>query len=216
MKTNKNETSSSTFRYGVIYRYTNLINGKTYIGQTINYKERFRTHKNSSYNPKKSDYNYLFHRAIRKYGIDNFRIDILFAVNAPEFIITKVLDEQEKYWIKEHNSYGESGYNLTEGGGGVIRKHTIEENKRHSEQLKGMFAKEKNPFWKKKWNQTQKDANYTKVLKFDLDDNYICEFESLKDAAFSVGKTHSGNISSCCRGERKKAYGFKWKYKTKN
>ena len=69
--------------YNCIYMYTNKINGKRYIGQTIDFNKRHKKHISSSYNEKKEyDYNYPFHRAIRKYGIENFKIKIL-AENIP-------------------------------------------------------------------------------------------------------------------------------------
>ena len=50
-----------------------------------------------------------------------------------------------------------------------------------------------------------------KVLQYDLDDNFLAEYESAKAAADKIGK-RSGNICECCNGNRKTAYGFKWKY----
>lgn len=49
------------------------------------------------------------------------------------------------------------------------------------------------------------------VEKFDLDDNFLERFNSLREAAESINKDFK-NISSCCRGKSKSAYGFKWKY----
>lgn len=62
---------------GVIYKVTNLINKKVYIGQTIDLEQRKRNHKSESYNQKSSGYKYAFHSAIRKYGWDNFTWEIL-------------------------------------------------------------------------------------------------------------------------------------------
>lgn len=62
---------------GIIYCYTNLINNKKYIGQTINPKLRQKAHLSSVYNEKASDYDSIFHRAIRKYKIENFKYEVL-------------------------------------------------------------------------------------------------------------------------------------------
>ena len=108
---------------GVIYKVTNLINKKVYIGQTIDLEQRKRNHKSESYNQKSSGYKYAFHSAIRKYGWDNFVWEILEEV-------TDDLDEmnaRERYYIALFNSYYE-GYNETFGGeGNRIEKKTFQE-----------------------------------------------------------------------------------------
>ena len=52
-----------------IYKITNKINGKSYIGQSVNIERRFSEHKVSSHNPKN-----LIHKALNKYGIENWFI----------------------------------------------------------------------------------------------------------------------------------------------
>ena len=64
--------------YNCIYMYINKINNKKYVGQTKDFFDRHRRHIQSSFNKNaKRDYNTPFHRAIRKYGIENFDIKIL-------------------------------------------------------------------------------------------------------------------------------------------
>ena len=64
--------------YNCIYLYINKINGHKYVGQAKNFIKRYKEHINSSNNKKrKYDYDVPFHRAIRKYGIENFEIIIL-------------------------------------------------------------------------------------------------------------------------------------------
>lgn len=92
-----------------IYKYENLINHKCYIGQSIDIKKRQREHKNASFNPKHSDYDLAIHCAIRKYGLENFSIEIL------EECEKDRLNELEVKWIKHYDSY-KNGYNETEGG----------------------------------------------------------------------------------------------------
>lgn len=96
-----------------IYCYENQINSKKYIGQTNNIERRKREHLSSSYNVKNDGYNSAFHRAIRKYGIENFFFSIL------EECDEEKANEREQYWIQEKNSYIDNhGYNLTLGGDG--------------------------------------------------------------------------------------------------
>lgn len=55
-------------------------------------------------------------------------------------------------------------------------------------------------------------ANVRKVIQLTIDDIFIKEWKSLKEAADSLG-LHSSNILKVCSGERKKCGGFHWKYK---
>ena len=62
---------------GNIYCFTNQINHKKYIGQTINPNQRYYAHKSASGNENNSEWDSLFHRAIRKYGWNSFKYEIL-------------------------------------------------------------------------------------------------------------------------------------------
>lgn len=97
-----------------IYKYTNKINNKSYIGQSINLERRQYCHKSSAFNPKANDYDSQFHQAIRKYGFDNFTYEVLITLSTDEYS-KENLDILEKYFIKLFNSY-KNGYNATEGG----------------------------------------------------------------------------------------------------
>lgn len=95
---------------GLIYKATNKINGKEYVGQTNNtLGERKKQHIQSALNSRKEPTNY-FHKAIKKYGKDNFKWEIL-----EDNILSENLNEREKYWIKYYDTFN-NGYNLTEGG----------------------------------------------------------------------------------------------------
>lgn len=97
-----------------IYKYTNNINGKVYIGQSIDLQQRRYAHKSSAFNEKANDYNSQFHQAIRKYGLENFSYEIIAQISNEEYS-KKMLDELEQYFIKFYNSY-HNGYNATIGG----------------------------------------------------------------------------------------------------
>lgn len=102
---------------GLIYKITNNINGKIYIGQTKkSLKERFQKHcwKATEKDTYHSDM--AIKKAIRKYGKNNFSSEIL------EYTEYTNLDSREKYWIACYNSYY-NGYNCTKGGqNGATRK----------------------------------------------------------------------------------------------
>lgn len=99
-----------------IYKITNKLNNKAYVGQTKrNFEERWREYK---YRTKEPDYTIL--RAMYKYGIDNFDFEVL------EECSVDSLNEREKYWIEELDTF-ENGYNETSGGDAC---HEISEEKR--------------------------------------------------------------------------------------
>jgi len=96
-----------------IYKITNEINNKIYIGQTVrSIERRWSGHKWEALNSQK----YALHRAMHKHGIENFKIEILAETDSKED-----LDRLEKKYIKEYNSFvNQNGYNMTEGGEGSI------------------------------------------------------------------------------------------------
>ena len=93
-----------------IYKITNLINGKSYIGQSVHIELRIRRHKEVAFRESSQAYNYPLYRAMRKYGLDNFSFEILEECKMSE------LDDKERQYIKQYNTYGENGYNQNTGG----------------------------------------------------------------------------------------------------
>ena len=115
-----------------IYQYINLINHKKYVGQTNNIDRRIKEHKSNSFNPQSVNYNNIIHKAIRKYGYENFKIEIL------EIIEGNYDDanEREKYWIKQQKSLiNENGYNVIEGGNNSRRSFLTKEQVEHIKSL---------------------------------------------------------------------------------
>ena len=95
-----------------IYKITNLINNKSYIGCSLDIEKRWKTHKYSYNNINSKRYNISLYQAFRKYDIKNFKFEIIELINEPNQII---LFQREKYWIAYFNTYYD-GYNETEGG----------------------------------------------------------------------------------------------------
>lgn len=116
----------------VIYKITNLVNNKIYIGQTINYDERVRHHKQIAFRENSKERDKPLYRAIRKYGVDNFKFEIIDeASNIDE------LNAKEIHWIAYYDCCvdGNKGYNLDKGGKNGLKS---EETKRKiSEAQKG-------------------------------------------------------------------------------
>lgn len=193
-----------------IYKITNLVNNKIYIGLTmkdINY--RWRTHlkclKSKSYQSS------LIGKAIRKYGKDNFKIEEIISGN----IDRNKLGELEKYYIKLFNTTNTSiGYNLNQGGfGGKTYERTSIIRKQISDKLKGHSYNKGN-----KHSQFTKD-NISKALKklsesnirwstckyvyqYDLNYNLINKFNSVKEAS-SILNINKDTILNISKGKTK-------------
>ena len=115
-----------------IYKITNLVNGKMYIGQSIDIYKRWKEHNNIAFRTTSKSYNYPLYKAIRKYGIDNFKFEII-----EECSIEK-LNDKEIYYIDKYNTCifnkNSFGYNMTLGGEG-------HRGYKHSEETKQKISK---------------------------------------------------------------------------
>ena len=152
---------------GIIYKITNTVNNKVYIGQTkLTLQQRWGMHKRSV---KKQSMDGLLQRAFRKYGIEVFLIDVL-EDNIPNI---EMLNTKEKYYIEKYASFGECGYNMTTGGEGfVVRQSTknkhscASKGRKHSEQTKAVLrekAKQRkhSEFTKKILSEKMKGNKYS-------------------------------------------------------
>jgi len=227
---------------GVIYKTTNLINGKIYIGKRVFNSEKF-------YKTKYYGSGTLLKQSIIKYGIENFTREVI------EEVDNEFLDEREIYWISVFESNNlDIGYNLTIGGnsrqGRKIgsmsnetkqkisesvanyikenghpfknKSHTEETKQKISNKLKGISL---SPERSKKAADGHRGMKYNKPskhIKEKIDRNVnIIQF-SLDGIFIKVWKSikeasdfyniNRSGISRCCKGEYKKCGGYKWKY----
>lgn len=97
-----------------IYKITNILNGKSYIGKSVNILNRWRQHR-SLVNTMPIDL------AIHKYGKENFNFEVLEECKKEE------LNEKEIKWISYFNTYLGDGYNCTAGGDGASHKVKLSE-----------------------------------------------------------------------------------------
>lgn len=102
----------------IIYKITNKLNGKTYIGLTHRGLE-LRINEHISESNKNKEKHFQFHFAIKKYGIENFSSEIL----EENIACLKEASRLEIFYIEQFNTY-KKGYNMTKGGGGYHFKHT--------------------------------------------------------------------------------------------
>lgn len=107
-----------------VYKITNLVNGKIYVGKTSDVDKRLSRHLKIAESKEEKAYQYL-HRSINKYGADNFVIQVL-----EDKLIEADAFKREKFWIKQLNSKDPSvGMNLTDGGEGAAGLEWSEESR---------------------------------------------------------------------------------------
>jgi len=210
---------------GYIYKITNNVNQKIYIGQTsrnidIRWKEHCRHLKN----------NMPICKAINKYGKENFIIENI------EECCDNLLDEREQYWIKYYDSFNkEKGYNATIGGQktgfemtskmqevnflwkeGFGQKEITEKTKLNVETVHNYLIKL--GITSKDIRERQKEILKKKkgkpVIQYDLEGNFIQEWISATEAERITG-IQRRNIGAVCNKKRKTAGNFIWKYKEK-
>lgn len=107
-----------------IYKITNNINGKVYIGKSVDIKERWRQERYKQPNK-------YFTNAVKKYGLENFSFEVLEECSKEE------LDEKEKKYIEKYNSTDINiGYNITSGGtGGAMPSEVIQKSLETKEKM---------------------------------------------------------------------------------
>lgn len=199
-----------------VYAYMFNEHNAIYIGRSIKPKER-----NYSHNNRGSVYNF---------AVSN-------NIPVPQMIIlesnlTPVEGlEREDYYVKK---YKEEGWNVLNKaktgiksgalGGGILQPKIKEEDvcriatqyatlKDFTKNHPNLYNVAKKKKWLAKWFWLKKERQFKEpVVKLTLD-NELCEwYEDAKAAAITFGSNYGSNISLCCNGKTKTAYGYKWQY----
>jgi len=180
-----------------VYRITNKLNGKFYIGK----------HSTDDVDDGYMGSGVAIRRAVAKHGKCNFSKEILSTHETEE------LAYEEESRVLEGCESDRLCYNMVAGGTGFPDGHEMTEDVRQkiSQAMKGKKKPErarKNMRFNGEagWQQFKK-----KVRQFDLSGNQIAIFESASAAARSLDRLPSC-ITSCARGVRKTAYGYRWEY----
>ena len=122
----------------IVYKITNVINNKAYVGQSQQtLEERWSKHKSDAY---RIGFNTHFYKAIRKYGIECWKQEIL-----EEIEDISNLNEAEMKWIEYYDTFN-NGYNCTNGGenGFIVTEETKEKIRQ------AQLGKKRGPYKKKK------------------------------------------------------------------
>jgi len=207
---------------GTIYKITNVLNKKFYIGSSIRFTYRKKQH---IYDLRKNTHcNRYLQNAWNKYGERNFIFEII-----EDNISEKDLLEREQYYLDflkpEYNILKETKqhlnrYKLTkEQVDKAVSKNTGLKRSPMSKLRMSISAKINralNPrkfseIIKLKMQNVQKKLKGKSILQYTLDDTFIQRWESAGDIFRKFGYKRQ-NISKCCNGKRPRAYGYKWKF----
>ena len=179
----------------IIYKITNLINNKVYIGQTIRtLQQRFNRHINDAMN---NNLNTHFARAIRKYGPENFAIEIIDTATSQD-----ELTQKEQYWIGYYNSINE-GYNETDSqfkcGGNTYQSKSEEELKAISKKLSESKTGVLNP-----------NARKIKCKNINTKEEY--HFDTLAECQRFFNESNHQFVSRRCLHKIKCLYNNEWMF----
>nr|DAI62929.1 MAG TPA: intron associated endonuclease [Caudoviricetes sp.] len=217
-----------------IYKATNKINGKSYVGQTCDFHSRVWQHQRC-YEKEDCD----FHRAIKKFGFDNFSWEIIETCESEDRAC-----ELEKYYIEKFNTYRD-GYNMTKGGKGApyhnartvvlltldgkyVKRYdsamdaeidgfhnadVLLNCKGKRRQTKGymfMFEDEYESNGAKTYRKPEPNGMRS-IIQCDMEGNFIQKFKSLQEAARITG-TNRTTISGVLSNTYKSANGYIFVY----
>ena len=203
-----------------IYKITNDINNKVYIGKTeFSIEKRFKEHCQDAFrdrNEKRPLYS-----AMRKYGIEHFHIELIEETDNPE--------EREIYWIEALKTF-KLGYNATKGGDGrkyidydlVISTYKEVGNMRKTAEILNIdFSSVFNILHNKNVEIIPTQQVLSKAVAMIADNEIKKVFSSAIEAGkyiFEIGISKAdpagikSHIVQVCNGKRKTAYGYEWKY----
>ena len=209
-----------------IYKITNKVNGKLYVGQTsLSLEERFKQHLQDS--KKENIQHRPLYKAMQKYGPENFTIELLEETDNP--------NEREMYWIDKLDTYhSKNGYNASLGGEGKTlypHKEILARLMQYPypkdvakefgcsvdtvlavAKAAGLQVKSKgynNVNAPKKIRQFSKNGDFIQVFESVSDAAKWCEAVGACATANSGVRSHIGDVAN---GKRKTAYGYVWKY----
>lgn len=208
---------------GWIYTITNKVNGKMYVGKTVDFTQRKWQHFHKEECP-------ALKRAFAKYGIESFEMHPIltfYAINKE--VLNFMLSWLEKYYIEKYDTYG-NGYNITRGGEGTLGYEHTEEYKLHMSQKQKEYKAQS---WvKEKDRQRMLGNTFSEefkrpILKYSLDGEFVKEYSWIGEAIDDISQSgkytnnwrsiHSNLIRALNGNNNKqannKAYDSMWRYK---
>lgn len=224
---------------GFIYKITNSINGKIYIGQTRRtIDERWQQHKSCA-SCKNLGYKSKLYDAMRKYGVAAFKIEEV------EQCFDEFLDERETHWIRFYDAIN-SGYNIAIGGRGHISecKQIVQfdldgnyiQTFASISEIVSLFNVKPQCIYSACNGAKRQSAGYQwrfledaekcsmkltaikpvpkvkEVHQYAMSGEYVASYKSISSAVAKFGFHGTGGIRRACIGEIRWAYGYRWSY----
>lgn len=203
-----------------IYKITNDINGKAYIGKTLSsIQQRWREHRDDR-TKRKTEHRPLY-TAMNKYGVEHFHIEEIEECSADK------ANEREKYWITFYDTY-HNGYNATFGGDGkpyvdnkvIISLWNQGKNIKEIHDITGYDGStikiylDEYGVTSEQRKERGKDWNRKPVAMLDKNTGEILKtFSTTQETEKFLQKAGSRrHVAEVCKGKRETAYGYKWKY----
>lgn len=207
-----------------IYKFTNKVNGKIYIGKSVNLKERLTRYRNYF----KKDCPGVFYKSVKKHGWENFTLEVIELFPSRTHFISEYLLEREAFWISFYDSTDkEIGYNIISHGGNVFgfkhlkkstkpnpffgKKHSVETRERMSLARKGVARTEEEKQKLRDWYKNNDHYGQKAVLQIDPETNKVIKvWPSLSEAERSFGK-RGGSLLSTSIKRNKTFCGYYWR-----
>lgn len=198
-----------------IYMWTNTLNGKRYIGQSVDLSKRLSRYKGGHFKGQRALY-----AAFKKYGKENFVFEILWSSTTLDI---DALNNFERDFIYLFDTMAPNGYNLKEGGNNgklsdETKKKIGESNKNISNETRQKMSEaskgNKRCLGRKLSEETKHrigKANKRPILQYSLDGTLIREWDSAADAEKELNINKG--IYKCLKGKSKTSGKFIWKYK---
>lgn len=203
---------------GFVYKITNLVDGKLYIGMSerndisLRWQEHIKQYQSARLLSKRPLYD-----AMAKYGIDNFKYEVIETTDNPK--------DREIYWIDKLRTYigykDCNGYNATLGGDSrkialynkeecdeIIKKfnngesiNSIARYTHHTAETISIFLKEN--------GYITDNTVYKNIIRIDPESLDIVEYKNISEAALGIGKS-ANRIYEALHGDLYSAYGYFW------
>ncbi len=200
----------------IVYMTTNIVNGKRYIGQTIQSLEKRWVHHCTP-----TSGCFYLSNAIKYYGSKNFKLKILAKCNSID-----EMNHREQYYIKLFGTLSPNGYNLMTGGGNS--KPSEDTLKKRSESLKRYYGShERKPVsyetrlkislagrgrkLSPEHIKKMQESRIYPIFQYSKEGNFIGSYSCGAEASKKLKISHS-DIVKCCKNKRRLAGGFQWKY----